>query len=273
MKYKIIIILISVIMLNSIQSSRELNDLTIVSAVGIEKQGEEYLVTALITTPEKSESGASSASSEKKVMYQSSAKTVHKALRRMTIESPNKLYLAHLKLLLISEDIAKENLKDSFDFFVRDTETSNDFIFVIAKDSKPQDILKVTVPNEENLTENIIDSIKSAAKYLGYCDENTLNHTLDTILTGGEEVVMPSVIIGKQESEDTNNKSKGEEKEDNSFSDLTNNSNENQSEGGSQNSDKSNSKDDQGSNDDIKGKVQVSNMAYFKEEKLARIFN
>ncbi len=269
MKYKIIIILISVIMLNSIQSSRELKDLTIVSAVGIEKQGEEYLVTALITTPEKSESGASSASSEKKVMYQSSAKTIHEALRRMTVESPNKLYLAHLKLLLISEDIAKEDLKDSFDFFVRDTETSNYFIFLIAKDSKPQDVLSVTVPNEENLTQNIIDSIESTAKYLGYCDENTLNQTLDTILTGGEEVVMPSVIIGKQESDEADSKGNT----DNSFSVLIGNSEEKQDEGEDSKSDKGNSKEEQSSNKEIKGKVQVSNMAYFKDEKLSRIFN
>ncbi len=259
MKYKIIIILISVILLNSIQSSRELNDLTIVSSVGIEKKEDEYLVTALITTPEKSESGASSSSSEKKVMYHSSAKTIHDALRKMTVESPNKLYLAHLKLLLISEDIARENLKDAFDFFVRDTETSNDFIFLVSKNSSPQDVLSLVIPNEENLTENIIDSVEASAKYLGYCNENTLNQTLDTILTGGEQVVMPSVEIVKESS----NKNNEEKKNNNENSlGLTTSSEKNQDENEKKDSDQNTA------NEEIKGKVKIDKMAYFKDSKL-----
>lgn len=264
MKFKILIILITVITLNSMQSSRELNDLTIVSAVGIEKKEDNYLITALITTPEKSESGASSSSGEKKVMYQSEAKTIHEALRKMTVESPNKLYLAHLKLLLISEDVAKEDLKDAFDFFVRDTETSNDFIFLLAKDTAPEEILKVTVPNEENLTDNIIDSIESSAKYLGNCDENTLNETLDTILTGTQEVVIPSVKIVKKTEDGSESK---ESSLNNNASALTGNYSKINEENKEESSEKESSSSS--SNEEIKAKIQVANMAYFKDEKLA----
>lgn len=268
MKFKIFIILVTVLTLNSIQSSRELNDLTIVSAVGIEKKEDKYLVTALITTPEKSESGASSASSEKKVMYQSEAKTVHEALRKMTVESPNKLYLAHLKLLLISEEVAKEDLNDAFDFFVRDTETSNDFIFLLAKDTAPEEILKVTVPNEENLTDNIIDSIESSAKYLGNCDENTLNETLDTILSGGQEVVIPSVKIVKKSEDGSESK---ESSLNNNGSELTKNYNENNGEDKEESSSKG--ENSNSTNEEIEAKVQVADMAYFKDKKLAGYLN
>ena len=142
MRYKILIILIAMFLLNGLNNSREINDLAIVSAIGIDKVDDtNYRVSAIVLNPSKEESGSGSSSSSKMILYEGEDSTIQEAIRKMILESPRKLYLAHMELLLISESVAKEDLTNVLDFFIRDNEGSNKFLFVLAKEVEPREIL------------------------------------------------------------------------------------------------------------------------------------
>ena len=111
MRYKLIVIIIAMILLNGLNNSRELNDLAIVSAIGIDKEDGNFKVSAIVLNPEKQDSGSSSSSaSNKMIVYEKTASSVQEAIRSMILESPKRLYLAHMELLLISEEVAKKDL-------------------------------------------------------------------------------------------------------------------------------------------------------------------
>ena len=125
MKSKIAILLIVVFMFNGLKDARQLNELSILSAVGIDINEEgEYIVTSQVLNTQKTDSSSgSSGGGTSVVTYETQKKSVHEALRSTIEKVPNKLYIAHLELLLISEEAAKNNdLLDTIDFFLRDNE-------------------------------------------------------------------------------------------------------------------------------------------------------
>ncbi len=213
MRYKLIVIIIAMILLNGLNNSRELNDLAIVSAIGIDKEDGNFKVSAIVLNPEKQDSGSSSSSaSNKMIVYEKTASSVQEAIRSMILESPKRLYLAHMELLLISEEVAKKDLANALDFFIRDNEGSNDFLFVISKGTSPSEALQVKVQAEEIPTENIVKSIKASNRYMGITTENLLDNTLENLLEEGEEVVMPSIVVVKSEgSEEGSSEDSSEE--------------------------------------------------------------
>lgn len=247
MRYKIIIIIIAMFMLNGLNNSREINDLAIVSAIGVNKiDDKNYRVSAIVLNPTKEDGGSSSSSSSSKMtVYEGVDTTIQEAIRKMILESPRRLYLAHMELLLISESVAKEDLTNALDFFIRDNEGSNEFLFVMTKDVEPREVLKIKSPGEEIPSENIVKSIEATAKYMGITTENLLNDSIEYILEEGEELVMPSIRVEEEKSESS---SESNEKE------------------------QSGSKKEESSNEENK-KIIIDTLAYFKDNKLQGYLN
>ena len=145
MKAKILFLLIVMFVLNGFSNERELNELAIASAIGIDydTKTNEYIITAQILNNKKENSSGSGSgslnSSSEIVVINSKSPSVQSALRNIIEESPKKLYLAHMKLLLISEKMAKsQDILDTLNFFIRDNEGSNDFMMGITRNSTPQ---------------------------------------------------------------------------------------------------------------------------------------
>lgn len=205
MKYKVIFLLIIVIMFNGIINSRELNELAIVSAMGIElNENGEYVLTAQILNPKKSgnssSGGGSSADGAIVTVYTNSSESVQNAVRYMIKESPQRLYLAHMELLILSDELASsKEITDTLDFFIRDNEGSSNFTLAISKDCNPSDVLKTLTPLETVPTENIINSIGAARKYQGISVDKLLMEQLEILLCDGKEMVVTSISLDGEE--------------------------------------------------------------------------
>lgn len=185
MKKYILIFLILVIMLGGLSNVRELNELAIVKSIGIDMTEDgEYYITAIIadTSSEETDSG---------IIYNGKGKSVQEAARNMVDISPKKLYIGHLEALIISEDIAKDYLENTLDFFIRDNEGSNSFYLFVAKDNSAEDIISVI--NEEKI--DVISFLKSTQKYKGNANTNTLNDNLKDILEEGTQLCVNSLSI------------------------------------------------------------------------------
>ena len=274
MKAKIFFLLIVMFVLNGFSNARELNELAIASAIGIDydTKTNEYIITAQILNNKKenssgSGSGSSNSSSEI-VVINSKSPSVQSALRNIIEESPKKLYLAHMKLLLISEKMAKsQDILDTLNFFIRDNEGSNDFMMVITRNTTPQKVLEILTPLESNPAENIVDSIITSNRYKGIASENTLGDNVAMFLENGKSSVAVSIEIDEDEiigskDELNDNKIKDENYSKNSNEDNENNENNDLQISSSDDS----SKKDQNDNKNAQTKkIKVSNLAYFKD--------
>lgn len=213
MKTKIFFLIIAMFLFNGLNNSRELNDLAILSAMGIEI-GEDgnYLVTVqILNTKKQNSSGSDSSSSGDEpsvvTVFKSSSSTVHGALRDIVLQSPKKIYIAHMELLLVSEEIARENMFEILDFFIRDNENSNDFILAITKDTTPKEVLNVLTSLETNPAQSMKNSIETTYKNKGTTIDNILSENIQVMLKKGINMVATTVGLEGKSKEGENEES------------------------------------------------------------------
>ena len=199
---KLLLLIPLLLLLSGCYNYRELNDLTIVSAISINKIDDKYDVTAQVVNPKK-EQDTSSSNEPDFITYNSEGKSIQEAFRLIVKESPKKMYGAQMQILIIDENIAKENLKDILDFLARDPEIRKEFYILIGKN---KDILEILTPLDNISSQNIMDSLKANNKYMGYSNLITFNDLISNFQNDNIEIALPSIeIIG--------NENKGDEEE------------------------------------------------------------
>jgi len=195
MRKYIIALIIIVITFNGLKNLRELNDLAIVKAIGIDITEEGvYKITAIVS--DTSEEDAT----DKGIIYDSEGESVQETIRFIVDKAPKKLYLAHMETLILSEKIAKENFMDTLDYFIRDNEGSNNFYLFIANQSEAKEVIKAINEQEINMKEMLM----SSTRYRGNSNTKTLNDNIKDILRPGRDILVNSckVVDGKIKIDD-----------------------------------------------------------------------
>lgn len=125
-------------------SRHELNELSIVAGIAIDKAGDKYKVTTQIVNPSRVIASTGASGNESPVIaFQETGTTIAEALRRMILTSPRQLYFAHLRMLVFGENVAKEGIAQSLDFLSRNAKTRTDFYIVVSKGTSASDILQI----------------------------------------------------------------------------------------------------------------------------------
>ncbi len=182
---------------------KELNDLAITSAIGIDKSDNGYKVTAQVVNTQKEGTDNNSSSDPKIIVYEHTSKTVQEAVRYMVLESPKRLYPNHMQVIIISEDVAKDGILESLDLFFRDSELQKNFYVLISKDVSANQILKTLTPADSIVSSNIKKSLESDSSYLGITELVTYDELINTYLNPNKEISLPSVTLkGKMKGSD-----------------------------------------------------------------------
>lgn len=162
MKKNLIIIslIFLILMLSGCWSKRELNDLALVAALGIDFVDDEYAISAQVIDPSQVSSKQSASEQAPVVTYHAQGKTVFEAIRKILASSPRKLYFAHLQLVVIGEELAINGLRDTVDFLGRDQEIRNDFTVIVSQQATAKDVLNVLTPIEKIPANKMLNSLK-----------------------------------------------------------------------------------------------------------------
>lgn len=178
---------------------RELNELGITLAFGIDKVEDEYQVTAQVVVPSEVSMKAGTGRSPV-TLFQANGETVYEALRKMTKESPRKIYPGHLRMLVIGEELAEEGIGESLEFLSRDWEVRSDFYVVVAKDMTAAEILNVTTPIESIPGNKMFHTLKTSESVLAATNGITLDELIEDLISEGKEAVLTGIlVIGDQE--------------------------------------------------------------------------
>lgn len=201
-KFVLIIITLFILLISSgCYNYKEINDMAIVSSIGIDKdnKNDKYIVSAQIMNSKESENSEDS----QITVYTKEGDTVHEALRNITLKSPRKLYGNHLSKIVLSEEIAKEGIDNILDTFNRVTEVRNEFIITIVKEDKASDVLKVLTTTESIPAEYVKLSLKIADKTSGLTYATKLDEFISLYLKKGIDPVVPVLKIDKKEKKGT----------------------------------------------------------------------
>lgn len=175
---------------------RELNELAIALALGLDstKDGQ-FLLTAQVVNPGELGTGKSGGSSgiSPTVIYQAKGKTVFEAFRKMTKESPRKIYPSHLRILVIGESLAKKGIGKPLDLLTRDWELRSDFYIVVAKGMRAEEILKVPTSLEKIPANQIFDALDVSATAWSATSFVELDDLVADIVSDGKQPVLTGI--------------------------------------------------------------------------------
>lgn len=121
------LLLIIILLLAGCAGKRELNDLALVMAVGIDKGEEEnsFKVTAQIARPAdaRGQTGAPSGQTGEPILtIVGQGESLFDAIRDLSSFTTRNVFWAHNQVIVINEDLAKEGIAQVIDFFTRNPE-------------------------------------------------------------------------------------------------------------------------------------------------------
>ncbi|MGB2993865.1 MAG: Ger(x)C family spore germination protein [Paenisporosarcina sp.] len=198
MKKCMFVLLILSLFLTGCWDRRELNELGIALALGIDKVEDEYQVTAQVVVP--SEISMKSTGRSPVTLFQANGETIYEALRKITKNSPRKIYPGHLRMLVIGEDLAEEGIGESLEFLSRDWEFRSDFYVVIAKDMTAEEILNVTTTLEAIPANKMFNTLKTSEAAWAATSGIVLDELITDLTNEGKEAVLTGILVtGNQE--------------------------------------------------------------------------
>lgn len=149
MKKFLILILI---LLTGCYNYHELNDLAIVKGVSIDIKDNEYVLNYAICNDEiKSLEGK--------------GKSLSEAIDNINLMSNKKLYIGHMLVYIISEDVARKGVSNITDFFFRKSVSKKTFQIIISKKIDAKDILNKMI-EQKNIDEFVKNISSEESPYI-----------------------------------------------------------------------------------------------------------
>ncbi|RBW68745.1 Ger(x)C family spore germination protein [Bacillus taeanensis] len=203
MKKKSVICILFLLILSLLAgcwSRRELNELAILTAVGIDKGETEdsLLITAQVVNPGEVAAQAGATNRTPVSVYQEEGRTIFEAIRRMSTMMPRKLYWSHLRMIVIGEGLAEEvGIKKVLDVLSRDHELRTDFYIVIAKEVKAGEVVKVLTHADDIPANKLFTSLEVSEKTWAPSVSITLDELIADIVSDGKHPVLTGLkMIG-----------------------------------------------------------------------------
>jgi spore germination protein KC len=207
MRKLVVIILLAVLLLPVLSgcwNQKELTDLAFVMAIGIDKgEHKKFDVTWQLVNPGNvfaGQGGGGSGQGLPIAIYKSSGNTLTEAARNATKEVSRRLYYAHTNLIVVSEEIAKDEILNVLDSLDRDPEFRTTTEIVVARNTSAAQLVSALSNLDKIPVNKITKEIKVTESMLGENMSVTIDDFINGIVSNGKEPILNGyMVIGKQE--------------------------------------------------------------------------
>lgn len=157
------LILILTVTLTGCWNRRELPELAIISAMGIDKAvgSNEYILSFQVIKPQEiSRNTIGEGSPSNTIVYRSTGKSIFEAIRKTSDIISRQLFFSHVQFIVIGESLARQGISDVFDFFERSHESRMSSYFLVAREMKAEDIISAISPLERVQARAVIGELE-----------------------------------------------------------------------------------------------------------------
>lgn len=192
---KIIILFISIFFLTGCYDYDELNNLAIVSGIAIDYQNDEFEVTFEILQMKKDESQSTS---ENSFTISSKAKDMAHAFSKNANKIDKGLYFDHIDVVIISDNVAKNELYHVNDYIIRNPHIRNEFYLVVAKDTSAKELIEKTSEEHPTTSAYIMQLLENNISNIHASFYEPYMQTLNKILTSGQDAYASAFNISDE---------------------------------------------------------------------------
>lgn len=192
------LIIIIPFFLNGCWSKKELTDLAIVAAMGVDKTEEgKYAMTLQIINPGNvaggMRGGGVGSQSPPVTIYKSTGDNLVEASRRASSKISRRLYYAHTNLVVVGEELAREEgVATIIDAIDRDHEFRITTTMVIANHSSAEDLLRALTPVDKIPANKVLKTLEFSEQKWG----QTLKTSIQDVMKGLQSSDGATVVSG-----------------------------------------------------------------------------
>lgn len=175
-------------------SKKELDELAVATALGIDKVDDQYYVSVQLLNPGEI---ASKVPSQRAPVFVHTVKadTIFEALRKLTTLASRKIYLSHIRIIILGEGLAKKGISKPLDFLSRDHEMRTDFFVAIARNHTAKEILSVLTPMEKISANQIFTSVEMSEKNWAPTKGVNLDELINSLVSQGKNPVLTGISL------------------------------------------------------------------------------
>ncbi len=192
---KLIILIVLVNLLSGCWDRKELMNVSIVTGMAVDKgDNQKYRLT--VETTAASEVSPRTAEGFAPANVQTlEGNTIAEITHKFNITSEQSFILSHMRLLVISEEIAEKGMLEFMDFLDRNREIRDDFEVVIARGGDAADVLKVNNMYKKSASLKVYTQLVSMYKDWGGVPELKLNDFIRIYNSDGQTPVLVAMKV------------------------------------------------------------------------------
>lgn len=188
---KIIILICFVFLLTGCYDNIELDDLAIITGVGIDYKDDEFYLTYEILSDTKTDDNTALLS----YTVSGSGKSISEAFINTNYKVSKKAYFAHLKVVVISEEIINGHFNQITDYILRDTNIRSEFKVVVSNGTTPEKILKNNSKNHPVVSEVIVNLIDNEKYNNNLVIGETFKQIVAKLVSNNYDIILNTVSI------------------------------------------------------------------------------
>ncbi|WP_310833295.1 Ger(x)C family spore germination protein [Paenibacillus pedocola] len=187
--------------------SVELNRRAIVSGVAIDRgegEAEKYVVSFQVIIAEEI-SGKNARGISPVALYTGKGRTMFEALANASRQTARFLSLGHVRVLVISEKLAREGIKDLLDVLERESDTRLTSLIFVAKGQPASELMSTMTVFSKIPANDLVEKLETTSKQFGYNYRMEVDDVIRGIqLRGGGPVINGVFTGGSREKADSN---------------------------------------------------------------------
>lgn len=197
----LVLLLGAVAILPGCWNSRELKDLAIVLAMGVDRVPEsgKFKVSFQIIDPGTVAAGRAGGGGEglgvPVTVYSGTGSTLFEAIRQTSEKVPRQLFFSQIRLILIGEPFAREGVSNLFDFFERSHEVRLTTSLLVARDNDAETVLKVMAPLEKIPADAMFGKLRTASKVWSESLDMQVDAVVNSLVGPGKQLILSGVRL------------------------------------------------------------------------------
>lgn len=190
---KVILLIFLTFICTGCYNYKELNELGIVSAMGISKDGDLYnLDIQLLNVLDSEKSGLNKSPI---TVISGQGETIFEAARSMNRKTSKVFFLADVDYVFLDQSVLNDGLDEIIDFLIRDTRLSLNFLVVTSTENKSLDILSSISHFDTNSANNLYDAVLNSETRYGGINSLHVRELINNYYAKGKYTIFPNVYI------------------------------------------------------------------------------
>ena len=183
--------------LTGCMNAAELKERTIIKMVGVDMDGEEYLLTMLQFSPQ-AQSGEKTSESQSLVI-QTKGRSISEAVDQVSHYNGNKVFFGNSSFLVVGEKAAEQGLEGVLNFFNSNHEVSPE-LYVVMAQGQAEEVIRAQ--SGEGSTPTQLKSMVQQGQKNGLLGRPTLKDVMNRLQSDRAEPYLPLIETVSSENEE-----------------------------------------------------------------------